>query len=640
MALTQQQQFTGSNLVMQPAPAPQNPTTDRVNGVSQVPGIPNANGTPYASPFAPQSPLPQGNAIQPVITSASAQADIAKKFAIFQDLQNQVKNQQSVLAQQAAQRAADEAASQLEKARNNLEQQKIGIEQQTADIAAKDAESKRIALGMSNSTTASGFNQGAYDSFKANNPDLAHSQVEAPQPQNTSQVGDIAQQGIGDAMAEKQAQLSAIQNAQDQVTQQSIQALQSLQQGTIPLSGPQSALIGSLQQQLVQNVQDQKQANASYTGALTTSLMRSGGEYTPEQTAGAIHNSITLGVQKIQSLDNSAAMAIANLEQEFQKDNYEIFNSQYEKLTKTLDAKAQAIQDTYKDTVAAIKDARDFEATQIQRNFENMMTSDKFTYQQKQDAIDNAFKAGQISETKRHNLTMEAAQKEPTAKEKKEIEGALKNAKASIPIMQDKIAAIDVLKQSSGLNSRVGPNALTRKGSLSGTIGGAVTGAIAGGTVGATVGGFGAIPGAIGGAVIGGGAAASRGAADDFTGAGQDFASGVHKLVSGLTLQSLIDAKARGATFGALSEGELDILANSASQLNDWEIKKDGKPTGVWNIDEKSFKKELDNIQNLTRRALVLSNESLISDDEDSSLDSIFGQPGTSNQALDPSLYY
>jgi hypothetical protein len=54
-----------------------------------------------------------------------------------------------------------------------------------------------------------------------------------------------------------------------------------------------------------------------------------------------------------------------------------------------------------------------------------------------------------------------------------------------------------------------------------------------------------------------------------------------------------------------LTDREGDALRASATQLNDWEIKDDkGVPTGVWNIDEASFKKELNNLKTLAQRAI------------------------------------
>jgi len=68
-----------------------------------------------------------------------------------------------------------------------------------------------------------------------------------------------------------------------------------------------------------------------------------------------------------------------------------------------------------------------------------------------------------------------------------------------------------------------------------------------------------------------------------------------------LTLQSLIDAKEKGATFGALSEGEMNVLSKSATKIGEW-IRTDsnGKVIG-YNIDEKSFKDELQKINNMAK---------------------------------------
>lgn len=179
---------------------------------------------------------------------------------------------------------------------------------------------------------------------------------------------------------------------------------------------------------------------------------------------------------------------------------------------------------------------------------------------------------------------------EPTPTERKAAEEALREAQASIPVMQDKINAVEVLKNHPGLRGSVGPYKLAR-----------------------------------------------------FTpfeidkAAKQEFAGGVHKLIGGLTLQNLIDAKNRGATFGALSDAELNILANSATALNDWEVKdKNGKGTGVWAIDEASFRRELDTIKELTQRAIIQSGGSLLEDSEQAALDELFNNA----QTTDPSSYY
>lgn len=202
---------------------------------------------------------------------------------------------------------------------------------------------------------------------------------------------------------------------------------------------------------------------------------------------------------------------------------------------------------------------------------------------------------------------------EPTATETKATTEAIKEAKSSLPIMQDKVKAVDTLSTHSGLSSRVGTGILSRtpKGVV-GTIGKALTG------VGALELPFDAYA--------------------KLSGSGQDFAGGVHKLTSGLSLDTLIEAKARGATFGALSDSELRILSSAATSLADWEVKDSkGVPQGIWNIDEKSFKRELNTIKDLTNRAILLKQGTLVGDDEDALLDNLFNP---SNQPVAPSNYY
>lgn len=123
---------------------------------------------------------------------------------------------------------------------------------------------------------------------------------------------------------------------------------------------------------------------------------------------------------------------------------------------------------------------------------------------------------------------------------------------AQIPIVKDKINLIKEIKDSKGLNSRVGVNLATRRG-------------------------FGLF---------------------DAFGAGQDFAGAVQQLTNSETLNELLRLKASGGTLGAVSEKELDLLQKSASKINAWEVKdKDtGLGKGEWNIDEATFKRELDKL--------------------------------------------
>ena len=225
---------------------------------------------------------------------------------------------------------------------------------------------------------------------------------------------------------------------------------------------------------------------------------------------------------------------------------------------------------------------------------------------------DIAFKQAQTAKTYREQQLLG----QPTIAEQKATTQAIKEAKGSLPAAQEKIDAIDLLKNGGiGLSSRVGPNVFSR-GVVGPLVGGAVLGAGAGPV----------------GAIVGGLAGAGQGIAASF-GAGQDFSGAVHRITAGLTLDNLIAAKQNGATFGALSDGERQMLASSASNLNDWEIKDDkGNGTGYWNIDEASFKKELTRIQDLTKQAVKKSQGTLMQPDETSMLDSIYQTPVSSGQ--------
>lgn len=91
-----------------------------------------------------------------------------------------------------------------------------------------------------------------------------------------------------------------------------------------------------------------------------------------------------------------------------------------------------------------------------------------------------------------------------------------------------------------------------------------------------------------------------------FNGNSSNFIAGVQQLTNQLTLTNLENAKTNGATFGALSEPELSLLQQSATKLNTWAIKdKNGNVTG-YKTDEKSFKQELDKINNFAKLDYIL----------------------------------
>lgn len=75
-----------------------------------------------------------------------------------------------------------------------------------------------------------------------------------------------------------------------------------------------------------------------------------------------------------------------------------------------------------------------------------------------------------------------------------------------------------------------------------------------------------------------------------------NFLSSVKQILDELTVDKLTQAKQQGATFGALTDGEREVLASAASKLSAV-IAKDRQGNIVgYNISEKAFKEELDKI--------------------------------------------
>jgi len=76
----------------------------------------------------------------------------------------------------------------------------------------------------------------------------------------------------------------------------------------------------------------------------------------------------------------------------------------------------------------------------------------------------------------------------------------------------------------------------------------------------------------------------------------------IQQLISQTTLDNLINAKAKGATFGALSEGELKLLSASGSKLATWAITdKNGNITG-FKASEQQVRDELNKIKSYAVR--------------------------------------
>lgn len=132
---------------------------------------------------------------------------------------------------------------------------------------------------------------------------------------------------------------------------------------------------------------------------------------------------------------------------------------------------------------------------------------------------------------------------------------AAQGGKRVLPMDDSQVAAID--EQIKNINDLIGENGYNYK---------VISGALQGGALG-----FGGLA----------------------TGAKGDALAIARNLVSNQTLQSLADAKAKGITFGALSEAELSAVANAASRIASKVIKDEGGQITGFSGSESGFKDDL-----------------------------------------------
>lgn len=119
----------------------------------------------------------------------------------------------------------------------------------------------------------------------------------------------------------------------------------------------------------------------------------------------------------------------------------------------------------------------------------------------------------------------------------------------------------------------------------------------------------------------------------DLAGSKSGFLGSANMLVSKKALDKLIEAKSQGATFGALSDREMNILSSAATKLGTWEkADKNGKVKG-YDTTQTLFKEEIDRLMN-EYKALV--NESY----QIYGLPPKYGSSGVSSGTLSSGMTY
>ncbi len=344
-----------------------------------------------------------------VMTSNAAQLDKAKKMAAFNEVQARNAQQAAKLAQQ--QMLEQQSQAMQSKEEQNQKNIQAGIDQKGQEIAAKNAalglatggnkpSSIQVSAspGVSGSIsyeTTSGGGTGSTGGVPTG-PVSPYNQYPIPSPYKPTQgqtLNNFSEQA-GQAQDQLISEGGAVQAKRDKLAKETVDKLNRVLKGTFPLSQPQQSLINSLKTQLEQNVADQKVANESFTGSVKMAGFRAGGEYTPEHYAGRIAGAVSFGIAKIQRLDNEAAITLATLENDFQKQNYDMITQNYDIMEKQLQEKADAVTETYKSAMDILKEERDMQ-----------LKVEQSQYERGQDAISNNLNERKYALDERESLS-------------------------------------------------------------------------------------------------------------------------------------------------------------------------------------------------------------------------------------------
>lgn len=229
--------------------------------------------------------VPPKPAVYPVVSADLAKNDLANKQANFTQIQNGMVGQQQVNQQNAANSTAN------------------GQVQAQADAENAKADALNKATG-------------------ALTPDTAET------PKTTEQLLQEQNDKADAAYDDYKTQIDSVRN------------------GTFPLSPDEQAQIDYVQKQLDTLRQQQITANNNYQGGITQLGIVSGRQrYAPEIQTGEIANAVNVGIQKIADIEAQAANTISTLRQGFKDNNYKLINSSYDALNNYLTQKTNTIKD-------------------------------------------------------------------------------------------------------------------------------------------------------------------------------------------------------------------------------------------------------------------------------------------------------
>lgn len=371
-------QAVGYSATGQPASA--TPSAPAGNSQSAAPGSASSNYTSYN---ADGSTTNYANGV-PTTTPAPT----GRLNAVIADTTNKKADAPTVITSDTASKDFANKQNQI----NQLNQDTQQHQQVMQQPPAQPLSDKQTDGGSSQQTSPTKSSAGALD-------DQIQSIISGLAPQ-TKAVNDSAnkqESAITDAQTQEQ-------NDQNAAYASTMAKLQSITQGTYPLSPAESALVSSTASMFQQTIQAQQTANQAYTGQMTE-LMASLGINTsaPTQAIGQIQATIDSGNQKVAGINAQMSQSLATLQEGFQKQDFDQVQTAW------ADAAAQFTErnNSLKDMLASVQKSQEDQISQIKDNttmaLSAIMDSNTIQYQQKQTALDQA----RLNETIRHDQATE-----------------------------------------------------------------------------------------------------------------------------------------------------------------------------------------------------------------------------------------
>ena len=185
-------------------------------------------------------------------------------------------------------------------------------------------------------------------------------------------------------------------------------SINSIRNGTFPLTASQQAQIDAINQQFQQMRTVQLLANKNYEAGITALGITSGrSRYAPELDQGLIQAAVNSGIAKINELDTKQAQTVAQLEQGFQDKNLQMIQASYTAFQNYIKQKQDAITSIKTAVDAHEKDVRDFNYKVTQDSIKNTLDSERLSLDEKNSAIKNQIDQANLSINQRKQALAE-----------------------------------------------------------------------------------------------------------------------------------------------------------------------------------------------------------------------------------------